>query len=276
MRLPWGMSRTDLPTKARPRSRTSVRSRTGSRRTDRSLARRLRLPLVLVVVALVLAYGADRFLAAAVERRVSAMVGCRLDGAELTTSLPGPFVTPRLLTGDLGTVTVQGAVDTAAGPTHLQLSLRDVHARPFSDEPVDVAGAEATVTMPYDQLPGTEAGQQRFENAGDQLAVIRPGVVLGGDLRVLMDLALAGEELVLTPTTVEVAGQQLPVDLVAPILAGRDPELAGQLEPRQVALPGLPSGLVPDNVAAGPDGLTLHASLDTNELASATAGDCPA
>lgn len=69
MRLPWGMSRTDLPTKARPRSRTSVRSRTGSRRTDRSLARRLRLPLVLVVVALVLAYGADRFLAAAVDRK---------------------------------------------------------------------------------------------------------------------------------------------------------------------------------------------------------------
>lgn len=268
MRLPWGMSRTDLPTKARRPSRTRPR------RTDRSLVRRLRLPLVLVVVALVLSYGADRFLAAAVERRVSAAVGCRLDGAELTTSLPGPLITPRLLTGDLGDVTVQGVIDTEVGSTHLQLSLHDVHARPFTDEPVDVAGAEATVTLPYDQLPGTEAGQQRFENAGNQLAVVRPGVVLGGDIRVLMDLALAGEELVLTPATVEVAGQQLPVDLVAPLLGVRDPALAGQLEPRRVALPGLPNGLTPDHVAVGPDGLTLRASLDTNELTAV--GDCRA
>lgn len=238
------------------------------------MARRLRLPLALAAIVLVLAYGTDRFLAAAVERRVSATVGCRLDGAELTTSLPGPLVTPRLLTGDLGTVTVQGTIATAAGrETHLQLTLRDVHARPFSNEPVDVAGAEATVTMPYDQMPGTETGQQRFENAGDQLAVVRPGVVWGGDLRVLMDLALVGEELVLTPTTVEVAGRQLPVALVAPMLAGGDSELAGQLDPRHVALPDLPHGLAPDTVTAGPDGLVLHASLDTDELTSA-AGDC--
>jgi hypothetical protein len=230
---------------------------------------------VLVAVALVLAYGVDRLVATAVERRVSATIGCRIEGAELTASLSGPLIAPRLLTGDLGTVTVQGTVGGAArAGTRIRLSLHDVHARPFSDDPVGVAGAEATVTLPYDRMrpPGTDAAQQRFENEDGRLAVVRSAAM--GEIRVLMDLGLAGEEMVLTPTTVQVAGRQLPVDLVAPMLARRDPELAGQLEPRRIPLPDLPHGLVPDAVAAGPDGLALHASLDPGTLQPAGAAGC--
>lgn len=234
--------------------------------------------MAVCLVVLLVGIGTDQVLRRVAQRRIAAALACRMDASGLRAHLSGLLVVPRLLTGRLGTVVVDGSAAgpaTAVGARRVRITLDDVRARPLSGGSVATAGGALDLTVPFAALALTGAGAgasqapaPRLGSAGDQLTVTRDAPALGSQVTVLMDLRVDGAALLATPATVEVAGRQLPVDVVEPLLRGRDPALADQLSARRLPLPHLPAGIRASSVRATPDGVVLTAALAAQRLTS--------
>ncbi len=244
--------------------------------------RRGRVAVIACLLVLLLGVGTDQVLRRVVEHRIAAALSCRLGTTGVSVHLSGLLVAPHLLTGRVGTVVVDGSASPPADPSarrRVQITLHDVRAQPLSGGSVTSGPGELDVTVPFvDLTPPTAGAAQsngadppRLGSAGDQMTLTRAAPVLGTDVVVLLDLTLDGVTVVATPTTVEVAGRQLPVAAADSVLRTRNPALADQLAPRRVPLPPLPAGATATRVHASTAGIVLSAALPAQDLA----GDAP-
>lgn len=211
-----------------------------------------------VLILAAAALGVDLTVEQVAQQRVVSAASCRLApsghvSAELTSSFAGL----RVVTGDLGTIRLSADDVRREGLTvDVRADLHHVTTKGTT------SGGTATATVGYDQL------QQRLGSQAKDLSVgSRNGqLVLTGKLgpialpiSVETTMKTGTDSITVTPTSVDVLGQSVPVSELAN-LPGAD-KLRTQLAPHTVALPELPANAVLTGARATDDGLQLQFSL---------------
>ncbi|MER6128657.1 DUF2993 domain-containing protein [Streptomyces sp. NPDC001795] len=203
------------------------------------------------------------------EERIAAQASRRLkpEGPvhiDLTTPLAGL----RTLGGEVGDIEV------SAKGVRRQHAVMDVTVR-LKDVTTDgdSAGGTGTATVGYDQVT------RRLGSLGDGLTaggrngdLILSGSVgsLGLPVTVRAKVSTTPDAFTVTPTTVSVLGRSMAVDDLAGLSAASG--LRDELEPRTVAVTGLPRGVALTSAHATDDGLVLTFSIAAGPTPSAGGG----
>ncbi|KUM95159.1 hypothetical protein AQI88_18295 [Streptomyces cellostaticus] len=203
------------------------------------------------------------------EERVAAQASRRLDPrgpvhAELTTPLAGL----RTLGGEVGDVEV------SAKGVRRQHTLMDVTVR-LKDVTTDgdSAGGTGTATIGYDQVTRRMGAPGDGLTAGGQDGdLLLSGSVgrLGLPVTVRAEVSATSDAFTITPTTVSALGRTAAVDGLAALPAAS--ALRDELEPRTVAVTGLPRGVALTSARAADDGLVLAFSIAPGPTPSANGG----
>ncbi|GAB7190933.1 hypothetical protein NUM3379_16400 [Kineococcus sp. NUM-3379] len=229
--------------------------------------------LVVLAVAAVLADGAARSWA---ERTVAAQV--RREAALPATpdvAFPAGSFLRQLLAGSFAHVDVTAAEATQQGLTaqDVQVRLRDVRV------PRDVllgrggrvsaGGGTVRALLPYaalEQRTRAEGLDVRLGAAGQDLRATTELRALGRTLplSLVLDPALDGDVLVLTPVSASAAGQE--VGLAELRRLARAAGAGAAVERVVVPLPGLPAQVRPREVRVAAGGLLVTASVDPATL----------
>ena len=206
------------------------------------------------------AVGADLGIEHVAGRRMARAISCRLKPAgPVRARLTDPLAGLQALGGSLGTAQIDADGIRRAGT---ELDLRIVlHG-------VTTGGSyrtgTATATIPYAAL------QQRLSqgrNSGLTLGSDGTGLTLtatagqlGFPVTVNTALTVTPHSFTITPTTVTLMGQQLPVT-VLDRLPGASSTLTARLAPHTIDLAQLPAGAELASAQAGPSGLSLVLTL---------------
>lgn len=235
---------------------------------------RLRLPrrkplIVTAAVAAALVVGAgaaDVAVEHAARGRIVDAAACRLKTTgPVSADLTSTFAGLRVVTGNLGSVHI-AARNVRRDGTDLDVAA-DLH-----DVTTDgtTSGGSATATIGYGEL------QKRLTGLGDDLSEDVEGLKAGSDsgglvltgrvgrfglpVTVHTRLTTAKDSLTVTPTTVTVLGQDVPVGELASMPGASG--VADRLGPHTVRLPELPAGVRLSGAHADAEGLTLALAVD--------------
>lgn len=228
----------------------------------------LLIALSLATTVVVAAGATDIAVGNSAQQRVVQAVTCRLQPtgpvtAELTDTLAGLQV----LSGNLGTVRIT-ADGVHRGGTDLNVNavLYNVTTQGSTD------GGTATATIPYSALQqhlGTAATSMTVGTDGTGLTFTGTLGSLGLPATVATSIATTSNRLTITPTSVAVLGQAIPVSVLSSMPGGSS--LAGNLKPRTIDLPSLPAGARLTGARPDSTGLGLLLSIPhTDSLTKAT------
>ncbi|WDZ82445.1 DUF2993 domain-containing protein [Micromonospora cathayae] len=226
------------------------------------------LVTILVVTALSVAVAADRWVARTAAERLAGRLACLADlDRPPRVRVQGFPVLPDLLAGRVGRLSVQ-ARDVRRGELRAALveaTLSDV--RLPDDQPTRVGGLTVAVRVGFDALPAEVAGRPVRYRAADGLLAIETTAPLAGQqlpVTVLARPAVDAGALTVTPTEIEVMGMRRTAGsrIVDRITGGRD---------LSRPLPDLPTGLAWQAVEVVDDGLRLR--LAGHDLTMSGAGD---
>jgi hypothetical protein len=207
--------------------------------------------LVGAVVLLLGLTGADALTRHVLEERVAAATERRLestalgDAASVTASVAGLSALTQLANGSLDLVTLAISVPVERLPDVL-----------------DRGGAGALADLAADATWTTESGS----------LVLTTSLTVAGmrvPVAVVLDPAVSGDDVELTPTAVRIAGRTVDAGL----LAERGNRFATLTEPRRVALPNLPPTARLTGVEAVHGDLVLRAEIRDADLSGQTPGD---
>lgn len=184
--------------------------------------------------------------------------------ADLTTPLAGL----RTLGGEIGDV------ELSAKGVHRQHAVMDVNVR-LKDVTTDgdSAGGTGTATVGYDQVARRMGALGDGLTAGGQDGdLILGGSVgrLGLPVTVRAEVSTTPDAFTVTPTTVTVLGRSMAVDDLDALPAASG--LRDKLEPRTVAVTGLPHGVALTSARATDDGLVLAFSIAAGPTPGAGGG----
>jgi hypothetical protein len=219
-----------------------------------------------VVGAVILASIGDVVLEHVARGRIARAAACELRPAgAVRASLSGSLAGLRLLTGRVGSVRIEADDVRRQGlDIAVAAELRGVTTKG------SMRGGTATATIPYDQLRsrmGTAAAGLRPSGDG-RGGLLLTGTAAGVPLPVTVRtrITTSGDAVTVTPLDVSVFGADFPVAGLAAQPATR--ALAGQLAPRTVQVPPLPSGVRLTGARAGADGLDLTLSVSRTAAGS--------
>ncbi|MEU7060215.1 LmeA family phospholipid-binding protein [Streptomyces sp. NPDC046197] len=193
------------------------------------------------------------------EERLAAQASRRLKPeGPVHTDLTTPLAGLRTLGGEVGDVEV------SAKGVRRQHTVMDVTVR-LKDVTTDgdSAGGTATATVGYDEVT------RRLGSLGDGLTAGGQGgdLILGGSVgrlglpvTVRAKVSTTSDAFTITPTTVSALGRSMAVDDLAALPAASG--LRDELEPRTVAVTGLPRGVALTSAHAADNGLVLTFSID--------------
>ncbi|KIE28552.1 hypothetical protein LK08_02550 [Streptomyces sp. MUSC 125] len=184
--------------------------------------------------------------------------------ADLTTPLAGL----RTLGGEVGDVEV------SAKGVRRQHAVMDVSVR-LKDVTTDgnSAGGTGTATIGYDQVTrrlGALGNGLTAAAQGGDLTLSGSVGRLGLPVTVRAKLTTTPDTFTITPTTVNVLGRTMAVDDIAALPAASG--LRDQLEPRTVAVTGLPHGVALTSAHAAGNGLVLAFSIAPGPTPGAAGG----
>lgn len=232
--------------------------------------------LAVVLVALA---GAESIARSVVGDRMAADVGCRL-GVEpegVDAHLGAVPLTPRMVTGSLGDLAIEDAVgrlgeDEIAAEVDVHLDGVDVGW--WGQDSLTADSGRAVLDIKYENLPtGALGGQSPGMGAG------MPTSLYGEDGMLVIDLGMAvmkaelrteDDVVMVAPTTLQVGGQEIPVEVARDLISARAPGSADMLADREMPLPDLPDGVSLQEVVAGDDKLRITTAFAPEALASAT------
>ncbi|MEU8025303.1 MULTISPECIES: LmeA family phospholipid-binding protein [Micromonospora] len=219
---------------------------------------------VLATVAVV----ADRWVARTAAQRLSDRLACAagLDRSP-TVDLGGFPVLPGVLTGELGRVSVRAADVTRGDVRAAEVDAELSQVRLPGEQPARVGALDLRIRVGFDALPGTVGERPvHYRGVGGLLAVETTAPMAGQQLpvTVLARPAIDAGRLTVTPTEIEVLGMRRPAGakLVERLTGGRD---------LSRPLPALPAGLSWQGVDVADDGLRLR--LTGHDLTLPGGGD---
>ncbi|MEU8052096.1 LmeA family phospholipid-binding protein [Micromonospora haikouensis] len=219
---------------------------------------------VLATVAVV----ADRWVARTAAQRLSDRLACAagLDRSP-TVDLGGFPVLPGVLTGELGRVSVRVADVTRGDVRAAEVDAELSQVRLPGEQPARVGALDLRIRVGFDALPGTVGERPvHYRGVGGLLAVETTAPMAGQQLpvTVLARPAIDAGRLTVTPTEIEVLGMRRPAGakLVERLTGGRD---------LSRPLPALPAGLSWQGVDVADDGLRLR--LTGHDLTLPGGGD---
>jgi hypothetical protein len=218
-----------------------------------------------VGLVLVLALTGDRVAAGIAARRVADTIACTVDGGPRPSVAfgGGPFL-PQAVSGRFTDVRV-----TAHGLRRDGIPIDTVDAHLYGVAPSDrhVGHARIDVTIGYAALPGSVAGHRVSYRAGNGSLAIDLAVDIAGrpvPVTALLDPAISGTTLRLTPREVDALGVRVPAAAV--LGNGFGPDL-------NRPLPVLPAGLRYSAVSATDTGLRI--SVTGDDLTLPVGRGCP-
>ncbi|MEV7725316.1 LmeA family phospholipid-binding protein [Streptomyces sp. NPDC087917] len=209
------------------------------------------------------------------ERRVADAAGCRLDAAKgVHVDLTEPLAGLRALTGSVGTVRIE-----ADGVRRQDMDLKVTAVLHGVSTDGSTSGGAATATAPYDQLAAGQAGRDpglaglKAGTDGAHLTLTgSTGGAGGGGLPVTVtaDLTTTSNSVTVTPATLTVLGQRIPVGSVTSLPGAA--RFADRLAPRTLPVTGLPEGAEITGARATADGLAVDLSLPAGPAPDTGAG----
>ncbi|MEY9962691.1 hypothetical protein ABIA33_000717 [Streptacidiphilus sp. MAP12-16] len=231
-----------------------------------------RIPLVitlsLAATGVVAAGVTDVAVGHTAQQRIVQAATCRLHPtgpvtAQLTDTLAGLQV----LTGKLGTVHITAdGVHRGGTDMNVNAVLYNVTTHGATD------GGTVTATIPYNALQQRLGSAAAFMTVGtDGTGLTLTGTVGNLGLPVTVDTSISttANSLTITPTSVVLLGQAIPVSALSSIPGGSS--MAGSLKPHTVTLPGLPAGARLTSARPDSTGLSIQLSIPhTNSLSKAT------
>lgn len=224
-----------------------------------NLRRTLQLTAVGVTLAgLAAAFATDAVVAHTAEQRISRAIRCGLNPTgPVTAQLSDTFAGLDTLSGTLGTVHVTAnGVRKAGTDMNIDAVLHGVTTYGAT------TGGTATATIPYPALRQHLGSASTFVTFGtDGTDLVLAGTLggLGLPVNVATTVTTTGDTLTITPTSVTVLGQQLPVSALTSMPGGSG--LAGSLKPYTVHLPGLPAGAQLTTAHPDQTGLALQLAI---------------
>ncbi|MFI7433658.1 LmeA family phospholipid-binding protein [Micromonospora haikouensis] len=219
---------------------------------------------VLVTVAVV----ADRWVARTAAQRLSDRLACAADlDRSPKVDLGGFPVLPGVLTGELDRVSVRAADVTRGDVRAAEVDAELSQVRLPGEQSARVGALDLRIRVGFEALPGTVGERPvHYRGVGGLLAVETTAPMAGQQLpvTVLARPAIDAGRLTVTPTEVEVLGMRRPAGakLVERLTGGRD---------LSRPLPALPAGLSWQGVDVADDGLRLR--LTGHDLTLPGGGD---
>lgn len=206
------------------------------------------------------AVGTDLAIEHVADQRMARAISCRLKPAgPVRAQFLGPVAGLQALTGTLGTAQIDAdGIHRADTDLDLRILLHDVTTKGA------YSTGTATATIPYSSL------QQRLsqgkstaltlgsDNAG--LTLTTTAGPLGLPVTIHTTLTVTPQSLTITPTTITLMGQQLPVTALAHF-PNAPAALTSRLTPHTIKLPQLPAGAELASAHASPSGLSLVLTL---------------
>jgi DUF2993 family protein len=214
-----------------------------------------RAAVVVVVVVLVAGLG-DHVVRAGAERRLSKQTTCRLDAVHSSVTIGGAFLAPQILRGRYTHITIDSqGVHEPGGPVDITADLHDV--REVGHNRLSAGHGKVTVVVPFSTVAtGAGKGYSASESEGELVFTPTSGPDESTGSIVFAKVALDGDDLVVTPVRVALAGQTVPW-AKAERVAARDGQ---SLAPHRVQLPATLTSLGLNSATATPAGLLLEAA----------------
>lgn len=215
-----------------------------------------RLPLIITVgLGATAAVGAgitDAVVGHSAQQRIVRAATCRLQpSGPVTAQLTDTFAGLQVLTGNLGTVKITAdGVHRGGTDMNVKAVLYNVTTHGSTD------GGTATATIPYSALQqqlGSAAAGMTVGTDGTNLTLTGTFGGLGLPVTVNTSVTTSANSLTVTPTTVSLLGQAVPVGA----LSG----LGANLQPHTVNLPGLPAGAHLTGARPDSSGLSLQIAI---------------
>jgi len=206
------------------------------------------------------AVGTDLAIEHVADGRMARAISCRL---KPTGPVRAQFVDPaaglEALTGTLGTARIDAdGIHRIGADLDLRIVLHDVTTKGT------YSNGTATATIPYASLQQRLAKKQgsalTLGTDGTGLTLTTTAGPLGLPVTVHTSVTVAPHSLTITPTTITLMGQQLPVSALAQF-PGASTALTSRLAPRTINLPQLPAGTELSSAHASPSGLSLVLTL---------------
>jgi hypothetical protein len=220
---------------------------------------------VVTVIGLTAVFGAAAATNLIVEHKVRQRAvetaRCHLDATKITAELGDPLAGLRALTGSVGAVHI-----TAEGVRRQGTELTvDAHLHDVSTSG-HMSGGTATATAAYDELGASIPGAVSGMKAGtDGTHLTLTGSAGGGiPVTVVTDLSTTSGSLTITPASVSVLGQRMPVEELSSLPGAS--RFADDLSPRTITIDKLSDGAELTGAHAGSDGLVLEFRLSPESI----------
>jgi LmeA-like phospholipid-binding len=215
-----------------------------------------------VVIAVVLVLGGDRLLRSLAETKIARQATCQLRATSSSVRLGGAFIGLQILRNHFAHITVHSeGVRESGGPVDLTADLFDV--RQVGHHQLHSGHGMITVVVPFTTVAaGAGKGFTASVSDGELVFTPPPNHSDTSGSTVFARVSLDGNDVVVTPVRVALAGRTVPLAKAARIAARSGESLAPVRTPLPASLTrlGLTSATATDQglvlSAAGPD-LTL-------------------
>jgi len=222
------------------------------------------------------ATGADLAIEHVADQRMARAISCRLRPAgPVRARFSDPVAGLEALTGTLGTGQIDAdGIHRAGTDLNLRIVLHDVTTKG------SYSTGTATATIPYASLQ-QRLGQGKNSSLtlgtdGTGLTLTTTAGQLGFPITVNTALSVTPHSLTITPTTITLLGQQLPVTALAHLLPNASSALTSRLAPHTINVAQLPAGTELTSAHTSPAGLSLVLTLHHHTPTHPPAQPCTA